>query len=117
MLYESIRTHLNHGVPVNTAMRHAIEETIAVANIRLRHDEPLDQVLDDLCLTDIPNIRAHLHPTAVTQPWSLGGPLQIVMPGKDIQGIPSPSCIQRYLPKDRQPTADDIRRAWQQCTA
>jgi len=119
MLHERIRAHLDRSRPLDSAILLAVYETVAVANTRLLQGEQPDTVLENLYLTDVPDIRQHLHPTRLRKFGALlsFGPLQIVMPGDDIQGIPSPSCIARHLPTDRPPTADEIRRAWQQCTA
>lgn len=117
MLHERIRAHLQHR-SLADAMRLAIDETVAAANARLRRREELDSVLTDLELIDIAGIEQHVR--LVQRKFGVmlppPGLLQIVMPGDDIEGIPSASCIAAHLPKDRPPTADEIREAWRRCT-
>jgi hypothetical protein len=39
-----------------------------------------------------------------------------VLVGGGANNVPSPDCMASHLPKDRRPTAEELKRAWEACT-
>lgn len=40
---------------------------------------------------------------------------RIILDPDTVSGVPDPDCMIRHLPRDREPTDEEIRRAWEAC--
>jgi hypothetical protein len=119
MLHDRIVAALSEGQSLRSALAKGVRETVSVANSRLRHGEDLHDVLADEDLLTIPSIISYVRgpqpPRTLNEEYSIGSAVQIVLPGDDLDGIPSARCMEARLPQGRPPTRDELRRAWEAC--
>jgi hypothetical protein len=65
----------------------------------------------------LPKIRIEDHEQTALFRHPVGPALFLIVTDPDggVGGIPTPSCIESHLPKNRKPTADELRAAWKAC--
>jgi hypothetical protein len=120
MLKDAFRLYLRSGVPSSTARGMAIADASheaskmvasgispfnALRYIGLRNPEP---VISRLQALGVPWPVTAIDPRAFN--LVLGGE------NENIEDIPTESCLDAHLPKDREPTDEEIERAWEACS-
>jgi hypothetical protein len=120
MLDDRIVAAVTQGYSLRSAIEVGLEETVRAANTRLHRGESLSNVLAAEGLAAIPSIRSYVRSglprdNALNEEISVTRNVYIVLPGLDLDDIPSSACMEAHLPQGRPPTRDELRRAWEKC--
>lgn len=119
MLKEDFTRYVSHGLRPQDAMELAIKDTLAYLSSCISHGESLPDALrrlDLLSNEEFQNIRRSLSAGEFRFEDDTKVLRYFVKPEK-LSKIPSPSCMERHLPKDKRPTRQDIEEAWKKCTS
>jgi hypothetical protein len=93
----------------------AVTDGVGWATRQISHGAPPDQVLWLLGFDDAEKLAWDLQNVDREVEIEEAVHFRIAFPGGSVRGIPNPKCIQAHLPRDRKPTPDEIRRAWNAC--
>lgn len=113
-LRERFVVHMLGGLKVDDAIRGALQDSAAAAHAGLLAGTPFDAIVRVLGLRSLVDQGVEkLWEFAVTD-W-VQSSLSVIPGPVRIGDVPRPDCVEAHLPKDREPTGDDYRRAWDFC--
>jgi hypothetical protein len=128
-LRERFVEHTHQGVIPVTAMYYAIIDA-GLELLRMMKSDPnlVDDSVEQIIYrtsSPLPSLLSHGLPQELGNEYTNRKKLPadplifgfIITVGGGTQDIPDPACIEAHLPKNRNPTEEDIRNAWEACKA